>query len=162
MPERLNLLFIFTDEQRADTMRCYGNELIQTPNLNALVYAARVARAPYQNAPGPDAISLMSATLGNALRITATLTSDHVISAARVFIDSPPWAGGVPLAMLAADGAFNQTTEIVSVELPPLDGGRHTAFVRGQDNAGNWGPVSAVFLDATLPFAIYLPLIWRP
>ena len=31
-----NLLYIFTDQQRADTMRCYGNDLIETPALNAL------------------------------------------------------------------------------------------------------------------------------
>jgi arylsulfatase A-like enzyme len=32
--EKPNLLFIWTDEQRADTMRVYGNSKIQTPNLN--------------------------------------------------------------------------------------------------------------------------------
>jgi arylsulfatase A-like enzyme len=31
-----NLLFIFSDRQRYDTMRCYGNDWIKTPNLNAL------------------------------------------------------------------------------------------------------------------------------
>ncbi|MHC4873612.1 MAG: sulfatase family protein [Planctomycetota bacterium] len=31
-----NLLFIFTDEQRFDTMACYGNNKIRTPNFNAL------------------------------------------------------------------------------------------------------------------------------
>ncbi|HRU04182.1 MAG TPA: sulfatase-like hydrolase/transferase [Candidatus Brocadiia bacterium] len=31
-----NLLFIFTDEQRADTMAAYGNTKIQTPNLDRL------------------------------------------------------------------------------------------------------------------------------
>lgn len=36
MPKQPNLLFLFTDEQRADTMACYGNESIHTPNLNAL------------------------------------------------------------------------------------------------------------------------------
>ncbi|MHC4646892.1 MAG: hypothetical protein ACYTBJ_15455 [Planctomycetota bacterium] len=29
-----NLLFIWTDEQRADTMAVYGNTRIHTPNLN--------------------------------------------------------------------------------------------------------------------------------
>jgi arylsulfatase A-like enzyme len=29
-------VFIFSDRQRYDTMRCYGNDWIQTPNLNAL------------------------------------------------------------------------------------------------------------------------------
>jgi len=36
MPKRPNLLFIFTDEQRFDTLGCYGNKKIRTPNLDAL------------------------------------------------------------------------------------------------------------------------------
>ena len=36
MADRPNLLFIFTDEQRADTMSCYGNDFVQAPSLNAL------------------------------------------------------------------------------------------------------------------------------
>ena len=33
---RANLLFLFTDEQRADTMAAYDNSRIQTPCLNRL------------------------------------------------------------------------------------------------------------------------------
>lgn len=32
----MNLLFIYTDEQRVDTLAAYGNKQIQTPNLNGL------------------------------------------------------------------------------------------------------------------------------
>ncbi len=32
----MNLVFIYTDEQRADTMAAYGNHLIETPTLNRL------------------------------------------------------------------------------------------------------------------------------
>lgn len=34
---RPNLLFLFADDQRADTIAAYGNPLIQTPNLDQLV-----------------------------------------------------------------------------------------------------------------------------
>ncbi len=34
--EKLNLLFLFTDEQRYDTMAAYGNNRIEVPNLNKL------------------------------------------------------------------------------------------------------------------------------
>ena len=37
MPNRPNLLFILTDQQRRDSMACYGNRWINTPNLDALV-----------------------------------------------------------------------------------------------------------------------------
>ncbi len=36
MPRKPNLLFIFTDEQRADTLGAYGNRRIHTPNLDRL------------------------------------------------------------------------------------------------------------------------------
>ena len=36
MPDQPNLLFIFTDEQAAGTLGCYGNERIATPNIDAL------------------------------------------------------------------------------------------------------------------------------
>ena len=96
--------------------------LIQ-PNLNALLYAARVARAPYQLSDGPDAVAptvsrpLALASLPTRL-ITATITSaSRVISAAQAFMDTPPWAGGTPLALSAADGAFDQATEVVNTAL---------------------------------------------
>lgn len=36
MTKRPNILFIHTDEQRADTMGCYGNDLVDTPNVDRL------------------------------------------------------------------------------------------------------------------------------
>ena len=36
MAQRPNILFYFTDQQRADTCGCYGQELPVTPNLDAL------------------------------------------------------------------------------------------------------------------------------
>ena len=32
MAERPNLVFIFSDQQRADTMACYGNDWLNVPN----------------------------------------------------------------------------------------------------------------------------------
>ena len=45
--ETPNLLFIFTDEQRFDTLSCYGNRIIQTPNLNALAERSVVFENAY-------------------------------------------------------------------------------------------------------------------
>jgi arylsulfatase A-like enzyme len=36
MPDRPNVLFVHTDEQRADTMGCYGNDLVETPHVDRL------------------------------------------------------------------------------------------------------------------------------
>ena len=35
--KRPNVLFLFTDDQRYDTIRALGNEAIQTPNIDRLV-----------------------------------------------------------------------------------------------------------------------------
>ena len=47
MPAKPNLLFIFTDEQRFDTMACYGNTFVDAPNLNALAEQSFVFEHPY-------------------------------------------------------------------------------------------------------------------
>jgi len=36
MSDRPNVLFIHTDEQRADTLGCYGNDIVDTPNIDQL------------------------------------------------------------------------------------------------------------------------------
>lgn len=47
MPPKTNLLFIFTDQQRFDTLGCYGNEVIRTPHLNALAAESSVFQNAY-------------------------------------------------------------------------------------------------------------------
>jgi arylsulfatase A-like enzyme len=46
-----NLLFLWTDEQRADTMAAYGNHAIHTPNLNRLAGESVVFRNAYVSQP---------------------------------------------------------------------------------------------------------------
>ena len=48
---RPNLLFILTDEQRHDTLRAYGNDVIQTPNLDRLAGEGVVFRRAYVSQP---------------------------------------------------------------------------------------------------------------
>jgi len=59
---RPNLLFIFTDEQRADTMAAYGNGVIQTPNLNRLAEQSTVFERCYvtQSVCTPSRSSIMT------------------------------------------------------------------------------------------------------
>ncbi len=46
-----NLLFLWTDEQRADTMAAYGNRRIHAPNLNRLADQSTVFRNAYVTQP---------------------------------------------------------------------------------------------------------------
>lgn len=49
--EKPNLLFIWTDQQRADTMAIYGNKKIEVPNLNKLASQSIVLENPYVTQP---------------------------------------------------------------------------------------------------------------
>ena len=51
MSDKPNLLFIFTDQQRVDTLACYGNDWIQAPNLNALASESFVVENAYVTQP---------------------------------------------------------------------------------------------------------------
>lgn len=51
MPEPYNLLYIFTDQQRADTMAAYGNDWIETPNLDRLADQSFVFENCYVSSP---------------------------------------------------------------------------------------------------------------
>ncbi len=49
--KRPNLLYIFTDQQRADTMACYGNDQIDVPHLNRLAEDSFVFDQAYVSQP---------------------------------------------------------------------------------------------------------------
>ncbi len=59
---RPNLLFIFTDQQRQDTLRVYGNELMNTPNLDSLAAESVVFNNAYVTQPvcTPSRSSIMT------------------------------------------------------------------------------------------------------
>ena len=59
---RPNLLYIFTDQQRADTMQCYGNAQIETPSLNALARESFVFDHAYVSQPvcSPSRATMMT------------------------------------------------------------------------------------------------------
>lgn len=138
-------------------------------NVQALKYAARVARAPYLLPSGPDALTVVAAptsvTPGQNVTITATLNDTRYsnsngteptqnVAAGQVYVDTPPWgASPTAVAMTPSDGSFNTKTEGASATLSTTGWptGRHIVFVRGQDASGNWGPVSAVFVDVAVP-----------
>ncbi len=51
MPEHPNILFILSDQQRFDTLGCYGNSLIRTPHLDALARRGFVFENAYVASP---------------------------------------------------------------------------------------------------------------
>src|SRR5215212_4742228 len=59
---RPNVLFLFTDDQRADTIHALGNALIQTPNLDTLAGSGFVFRNAYCMGSTQPAVCLPSRT----------------------------------------------------------------------------------------------------
>jgi hypothetical protein len=144
------------------------NATIKPNNLAALIYAAKVVRAPYLTPAGPDVVSLAldsgsGVPPGTPVALTASVTDTRFnqsngteptqpIVSAEAYVDVPPWgAGATPIPLAASDGAFNTSTEGVTATLATgaLAPGRHLVFVRGTDASGQAGPVSAAFLDIT-------------
>ena len=143
-------------------------------NMDALLYAAKVARTPYLTPGGPDSLNVTldqsSVPQGVSVQITATADDtrynnsngaepNHPITSASVHIDTPPWEfgiGGIPMA--AQDGSFDETVEGVTatIDTSTLAVGQHILFVDAQDSKGQTGPVSAVFLEV-LPSGGNLP-----
>ena len=68
-----NLLFIFTDQQRADTMRCYGNDHIDTPHLNALADKSFVFENAYVSQPvcSPSRATMLCGLYPHTARVPA-------------------------------------------------------------------------------------------
>jgi arylsulfatase A-like enzyme len=68
-----NLLFIFTDEQRADTLAAYGNSRIRMPNLNRLAGQSVVFEQAYVTEPicTPSRSSLLTGLYPHANGCTA-------------------------------------------------------------------------------------------
>jgi carboxypeptidase T len=126
-----------------------------------LLYATRIARTPYMLARGPDTTFVWPYQDGSYFYFFSPIddrsNGGQAIQRAEFYIDTPPWLpGATPVAMSALDGSFDSSYEDVwgyfsTIGLPP---GRHIVFVRGQDAAGNWGPVSATFIEiGSLPGA---------
>ena len=69
---RPNLLFILTDQQRFDTLACYGNDQIDTPHLNALADESFVFEHAYVTQPvcSPARASLMTGLYPHTCGVT--------------------------------------------------------------------------------------------
>ena len=68
-PNRPNILFILTDQQRQDSMACYGNDWIETPNLNSIAEESFVFENAYVTQPvcTPSRASIMTGLYPHAV-----------------------------------------------------------------------------------------------
>lgn len=129
---------------------------VQWPeNKPAFIYAAKIARTPYMTVKGPDALNVNSNVSGTNLTLTTSINDSanggQTIAAAKYYLDTPSWAGGVAGNMNPTDGNFNSVVEgaTVTVDVSGLPPGQHIALIQGQDSAGNLGAISAVFFTVS-------------
>ena len=71
--KRPNLLYIFTDQQRVDTLRCYGNEQIEMPALNELAQDSFVFDRAYVSQPvcSPSRATMLTGLWPHTARVPA-------------------------------------------------------------------------------------------
>jgi carboxypeptidase T len=158
--------------------RCQ-DDLFWPLNRPAFLYAAKVARRPYQLVHGPTTftVTLSSPAVlsGQPVTLTALIRDDaygsaansvgrpatYSIVAAEAYVRLPDWAGGTAIPMTAQDGAFDSPVETATavINTSGLSAGRYLIFVRGQNAAGYWGPVTAQWL--TVLGEWYFPVVRR-
>lgn len=136
-------------------------------NLKSLIYAAKVVRAPYVLPAGPDAVDVslnghntVKVSAGSAVTLTAKLDDGRYrnsngtepsqnIAAGEYYFNQTPWSeGATGVSMTSSDGTLNSSQEMLEAQIDTtgLADGSYLVYVRGQDAAGNWGPVSAAQL----------------
>jgi hypothetical protein len=128
-------------------------------NLPVFLYAHKIARTPYLTAYGPDTQDVVvtsgAVPQGAAADVTATI-ADHRygdepvrrIAGAEYFLDAPGEDGtGNAMAPVDGDWGAQSETAFAPVDTAGLALGRHYVLVHGRDADGNWGPLTAAFLD---------------
>jgi hypothetical protein len=132
-------------------------------NKPALIYAAKIARAPYELVEGPDVTDIIIVQgTGNSVKITAQINDlnngGNIIASAELYIGNPDWvSNSVAFQMLPVDGDFDSSFENVSINISidKFISNPKMIFVRGADTEGNYGPATADFVGS-IPEPLFL------
>jgi hypothetical protein len=141
----------------------FENQIVG-PALDALWYAARVARTPYVTPDGPDMRNVIitprpDVPAGTPIVVSAVAddrglagpgsAAPSAVVEAEMWLGEPPWrSGSAPVPMAPADGVWDDTWEAVEAEIDTgsLPSGRHLVYLRARGADGTWGPVAAALL----------------
>lgn len=140
------------------------DNIIVRDNVAAMLYAAKVARAPYLLPSGPEvlgaAVPPVAVVAGQPVALTAVADDSRYtdlngiepvqnVAAVRAYVDVPPWQDGAQaVPMDAVDGVFDSPVESVEVSLATdgLSPGRYLLYLQAEDNDGHLGAAGAAFL----------------
>lgn len=143
----------------------HWNEIRET-----LLYAARIAATPYQQAQGPDVTMLTTAVQGQTMNVTATVddTQNGEQSINQVVMTFNAPINNLTYQMLLSGNVISGTTDTATLTfdncLVDLSPGNHTIHVRGQDSDGHWGPTwtTTVTIEPEFCNSIPLTLVYLP
>jgi hypothetical protein len=144
-----------------DCIEGYSGRNFWAENKPTFIYAHKIASTPYMTAYGPDSENVVASPsgvpTGTPVQLTASIADHRLgadpilpVAAAEYFVDGPG-ADGTGIPMSPSDGSWGGLSEGVEavVDTSALSPGQHYLLVHGQNNAGDWGPLTAVFLDVT-------------
>ena len=147
----------FTYELGTAFMPHYSQiDAVQWPdNGPSLQYAAKIARTPYMTAFGPDTFDIETEVDAMGMMTVTAVIDDsdngnNLISQAAAYINTPYWLTDTITHTLSVNNQQlpNAIESVIgTIDVRHLPAGEHMLFVRGQDVAGNWGAVSAIFFD---------------
>jgi murein tripeptide amidase MpaA len=133
-------------------------------NMPALLYAARVARAPYLLPIGPDVRELRVISDTATVTVTAMLDAGTgQVRDADLSLDMSHWYGSEPITMTVIDGAWDSPVETAQTVIPIsptrlLQTGQHMSdtlvLVRGQSESGVWGGMQPAWLQEQTPTGV--------
>lgn len=135
---------------------CTLHDKIIPAAVKGLLLAARVARAPSTLARGPEVVEARLEQQNGRdmlrVRFDDRLSGSQRITEGRVYVDTPPWARGVPLGLLPADGHWDKPVEEAILTLVmDVAPGHHLLYVQGRDEKGFWGPMRAIGWEVVNP-----------
>ncbi len=141
--------------------------------LPALLYAARVVRAPYREPAGPDVRDLTVLYDSRVLTLTATLDGHtQPVAGAELYVGQS--SSTAPIALQPLDGTFDTVIEQAQVVLglPHLNSRNLMdsqnnnepellLLVQAYNADGSQGPISATWGLATRRWQTWLPLVYQ-
>ena len=151
----------------------YFTKQVLSYNIEALLYAAKVARAPYKIPQGPDVIrlALFQPSEGSPINVEVEVSDEHrtlikdkrgqpregypmipsgqqSISAVRIFLNQHPYnANGDPSSFVEKKPSLDSPTVRASIplDISEMSAGRHRICAQAVDTDGYKGAVSCVY-----------------
>lgn len=133
-------------------------ERVWGENAPVLDYVAKVADDPFARVQGPDVVDVVVTAPGTAgaaagaAHVRATVSDaangGQKLAGAELVFD-PFAAPGTGVELAAVDGSFDAADEQVGGLVEARTGERQLAYVRARDEQGNWGPLTAQWIEGS-------------